>query len=220
MAFTITQVKAVLSSAGVPVENLETAAEEICSRHKAEMDSLKEERDTLAQAVADADAYKEQLDEANSKLKAEADKLKAAEAERDDFKGKYETVTADFDKLKADNAARDDSTRRESAIRTAAKSMNYSDEAIEIILDSKKDFASKLVFGDDGKPTNVDDVFNEIAAYRPGIVPKVTTENHVPDNPPGNAGGRAFENMPLSERMKYANENPDNPDVRSWLGKN
>ena len=70
MAFTVKQIKAVLSSHGIPVENLDTAAEEICSRHKADMDSLIEERDSFKKSAADAEAYKEQLDEANSDRKS------------------------------------------------------------------------------------------------------------------------------------------------------
>ena len=49
MSFSVKQIKAILSNHNMPVEDLEGAAEEICSKHSADMDAIKEERDNLKQ---------------------------------------------------------------------------------------------------------------------------------------------------------------------------
>lgn len=190
MAFTVKQIKAVLSSHGIPVESLDAAAEEICSRHKADMDSLIEERDSYKKSAADADAYKEQLDEANSRLKAETDNRKAIEKERDEIKGKYDTATADLDKIKTENAERESTERSKKALSDYLKSKQYSDKAISLIR-NKSDFHKSVQFDDNGKPTNLADVLKSIQADEDfsGFTPEVKQSGHTPATPPGNTGG-------------------------------
>ena len=36
-------------------------------------------------------------------------------------------------------------------------------------------------------------------------------------NPPANTGGSTFEKMSLAEKMRFANENPENAEVKNWL---
>lgn len=201
MAYTIKQVKAVLSSHGMPVENLDAAAEELCGRHKADLDSLKEERDNFKRAAADADAYKEQLDEANSKLKAESDKSKALEKERDEIKGKYDTATADLEKLKTDNAERETTERSKKSLSDYLKEQKYSEHAIRFIR-NKGDFHKAIEFDDDGKATNLADVLKSIQADEDfsGFTPKVTETSHTPATPPANTGGKKA--MTKDEIMK------------------
>lgn len=88
MAFSIKQIKAILSSHNMPVEDLDAAAEDICARHSADLDSIKEERDTFkknAETLAD--------------VQKELDALKANTG--DDFKAKYEKEKKDFEDYKA-----------------------------------------------------------------------------------------------------------------------
>ena len=88
MAFSIKQIKAILSSHNMPVDDLDAAAEDICARHSADLDSIKEERDTFkknAETLAD--------------VQKELDALKANTG--DDFKAKYEKEKKDFEDYKA-----------------------------------------------------------------------------------------------------------------------
>lgn len=189
MAFTVKQIKAVLSSHGIPVENLDAAAEEICSRHKADMDSLIEERDSFKKSAADAEAYKEQLDEANSKLKAETDNRKAAEKERDEIKGKYDTAAADLDKIKAENAERETDEKCRKALADFLHEQKYSDFAVKNI--TRNGFHKSVQFGEDGKPKNLDEILKTIQADEgfSGFTPKTTEKSHTPATPPANTGG-------------------------------
>ena len=88
MAFSVKQIKALLSEHGLPVDNLDAAADEICRRHAADLDSIKEERDTykkdaetLAEVQKELDALKNQPD--------------------DGYKEKYEKEHKDFSDFKA-----------------------------------------------------------------------------------------------------------------------
>jgi len=183
MAFT----RRYLTALGIEAEKIEeimAAHVEVTEALKAQIADSKEEADELAKA-------KDEIAKLKSSQKEMAEKLKAAETERDDFKGKYDTAAADIEKMKSDNEARETTAKREDAIRSAAKAKKLSDEAISIILDSKKDYASRIEFGDDGKAKNVDDVFKEIFADRPSLSESNRKVNHTPDNPPANSGGKA-----------------------------
>lgn len=78
MALTKTQVKEILSAAGVPAENLEQAVTKIMDGHIMSIDALREQRDTY---------------------KADADKLASVQKELDDLKAKGD---ADWEKRYTD----------------------------------------------------------------------------------------------------------------------
>lgn len=190
MGYTVKQITAILSNHGMPLENCAAAAEELCGRHKADLDSIKEERDSLKAAATTVEALKEQLAESEKKLKESNDKLSAAEKERDDYKGKSETSSAELEKLKSDYAAKETVAKKESVIKRAAKERKYSDEAISILLDSKADYSGRVEFDKDGNATNLDDIFTAIAVDKPMLTPKTETTSVALANPPANTGGK------------------------------
>lgn len=89
MAFSIKQIKAILSNHNMPVDDLDAAAEDICARHSADLDSIKEERDTFKK---DSETLKS--------VQKELDALKANNG--DDYKAKYEKEKKDFSDYKAE----------------------------------------------------------------------------------------------------------------------
>lgn len=112
MAFGIKQIKSILSDNGIPLENLDKCAEELCGRHKTDIDSIKEERDS----------YKEQADTLE-KVQKELDEIKAG-----DYKSKYETVKADYEKLKNDNSAKELRAKKEKAFSEWLKKEGYTEK--------------------------------------------------------------------------------------------
>lgn len=118
MAFSIKQIKAILSSHNMPVDDLDAAAEDICARHSADLDSIKEERDTFkkdAETLAD--------------VKKELDALKANTG--DDFKAKYEKEKQDFADYKAEIAKEKALEAKRAVLRKIAKDAGLSEKGIE-----------------------------------------------------------------------------------------
>lgn len=195
------------------VDEIMAAHVEVTDALKAQISDSKDEADKLSKAQAE-------LDKLKASHKDTVDKLSTAEKERDEIKSKYDAATADLDKIKADNAERESTERSKKALSDYLKEQKYSDTAIKLI--NRNGFHKSVEFDEAGKPKNLESVLKTIQADEDfaGFTPKASTENHTPANPPANTGGSSFEKMPLGEKMKFANDNPDNPDVRSWLGKN
>jgi len=117
MAFSIKQIKAILSSHNMPVDDLDAAAEDICARHSADLDSIKEERDTFkkdAETLAD--------------VQKELDALKANTG--DDFKAKYEKEKQDFADYKAEIAKEKALEAKRAVLREIAKDAGLSEAGI------------------------------------------------------------------------------------------
>ena len=117
MAFSIKQIKAILSAHNMPVEDLDAAAEDICARHSADLDSIKEERDAFkkdAETLADT--------------KKELDALKANTG--DDFKAKYEKEKDDFAAYKAEIAKEKALEAKRAVLREIAKDAGLSEAGI------------------------------------------------------------------------------------------
>lgn len=117
MAFSIKQIKAILSNHNMPVDDLDAAAEDICARHSADLDSIKEERDTFkkdAETLAD--------------VQKELDALKANTG--DDFKAKWEKEKQDFAEYKAGIEKEKALEAKRAVLRDIAKDAGLSEAGI------------------------------------------------------------------------------------------
>ena len=92
MSFSIKQIKAILSEHNMPVDDLDKATEEICARHSADLEGIKEERDI----------YKKDA-ETLASVQKELDTLKAATSDgKNPYKVKYEAIKEEFEAYKKD----------------------------------------------------------------------------------------------------------------------
>lgn len=162
---------------------------QIMARHVGVTDALKEQ-------IADSDAQADELSKVKDELaklkashKEQAEKLSTAEKERDEIKGKYDTATADLDKIKAENAERETDEKCKKALADFLHEQKYSDFAVKNI--TRNGFHKSVQFGEDGKPTNLDEILKTIQADEgfSGFTPKTTEKSHTPANPPANTGG-------------------------------
>lgn len=172
--------------------------EELISEHitvvnalKAQIAELETKLETAESKVSKLDEVKEQLKTAKDSLKDTTDKLTEAEKARDDALSKADTAAKDLETLKTDTAAKETASKREKALREELKNGKYSDEAVNIIFDSKRDFAAKVEFDDDGKAKNLADIMGEIDTAYPQYKPKETVSGSNPATPPANNGGNA-----------------------------
>ena len=180
MAFTLKGIKALLSENGLPVDNLDKAAEEICSRHNATLDSIKEERDgykkdaeTLATVKADLATAQKELEQ----LRNQPD---------DGYKAKYEKVKKDFDDFKT-------ATENEKVL--AAKKAAYTDLCKDAGL-SDKGVAKAVKYADwsaveldaDGKIVSAADHIKAVKEEWAEHVVKEDTKGANTPNPPKGTG--------------------------------
>lgn len=125
MAFSVKQVKAILSSHNIPVDELDKCAEEICSRHAADFDSIKEERDTYKKDAETLVSVRKELDD----LKAAAEK-----DGKDPFKVKYEAIKEEYENYKKDQTAKETKAAKSSAYRALLKEAGISDKRLDAVL--------------------------------------------------------------------------------------
>lgn len=194
------------------VDEIMSAHVEVTDALKAQINDSKDEADKLTKVQAE-------LDKLKASQKEQAEKLSAAEKERDEIKGKYDTATADLDKIKTENAERETDEKCRKALADFLHEQKFSDFAVKNI--TGNGVYKSVQFGEDGKATNLDEILKTIQTDErySGFMPKISEKSHTPANPPANTGGSAFEKMTLGEKMKYANDNPGDSEVVSWLKK-
>lgn len=189
-----------LAGIGIEADKIEA----IMEAHVEVVEGLKAKIAESGDSAEELARVKAELEKAKNDLKTAQDTIKAAEKE--DYKGKYETEKAAHEALQSEIAAKESAAKKEAALTAAAKAAKYSDDAIAVILDSKKDYAGRIEFDKDGKATNLDAILGEIATDRPGLVPKATETHHEPATPPANVGGKKSMTWDEIDQIKDVNE--------------
>lgn len=204
--FSVKQIKAVLSDAGLPVDALDKTAEDICARHSAALDSIKEERDS----------YKEEAAQL-ANVKAELEKLKTSGD--DGFKAKYEKEHEAFEKYKAEVAHEAELNTKKAAFLEILKDAGITkDTSIAKVL-KYTDLDKLGALNADGKFEEAKEILKAVKAEWPEHITTEAEHGANTPTPPSNNGGNTFEKMSLVDKMKFANEHPDDAGVKAWLGK-
>lgn len=176
MAFSIKQIKAILSSHNIPVDELDKAAEEICARHTADLDSIKEERDS----------YKKDA-ETLATVQQELDDLKAKSG--DTFEKKFKDMEKKYNDLVAENERKETTTKIQTAYRALLKDAGVSEKRLESVL--KVTDISNMKLDKDGKLEGADKLKDSIKTEWADFITKDGQQGADPANPPDNNGGKA-----------------------------
>lgn len=184
-----------LKAMGIEEEKIE----QIIEAHTETVDALKNERDELREKADKLPDMQKELD----KLKAAAEK-----GNSDTYKEKYDALQAEYDKFKGDVTAKETKSAKENALREVLKKLGIADKRIPSIVKVTNLDEFEL----DGKG-GIKDAANYEKQKREewsDFIPTEIERKPVPETPPANSGGgkAAFDAMPLSERMKFANEHP------------
>lgn len=220
MALSNEDIRKILEAAETPSDNIRDAIEKIREKNKASLEYLKEDIANLKQENND---LKAKLTEADNKITDYETKLKEAEKKTADgaadSESKYKALSEEFEKYKADISAKEAKAKNESTLSDYLIKQGYSENAANIIA-HRSDYPDKITYDEKGKAANLKDILKEIQSEKDfsGFTPSVTSVNHTPDNPPANTAN-AFDSLSLSEKMKYANEHPNDSDVKTWLDK-
>lgn len=123
MSLTRAQITEILSKAGVPADNMDSAIKEIIAGHTASVDALKERITNLEDANKTAETTKTELEKAKKDLKTAQDALKEAQP----YKEKYDKEHADFEAFKTDVSGREAKAKTDKLFTDWLKAQGYSD---------------------------------------------------------------------------------------------
>lgn len=123
MALRRSDLKEILSEAGVTAEKIDAAVSAIIDRHTATVDKLKDDIAELKTESAKVTELTEKLTKSEADLKTAQDALKAAEP----YKGKYEQEHADFEAFKTDVSGREAKAKTDKLFTDWLKAQGYSD---------------------------------------------------------------------------------------------
>jgi Skp family chaperone for outer membrane proteins len=193
MALTKAQVTEILSAAGVDSEHMGTAVNKIMDGHVSSINALREE---VAQYKADADKLPD--------LQKELEVYKAKDGEG--WEQKAKDFEQKYNELLADNQHKETHAAKEAAYRELLKAAGISEKRIDAVLRVSDVDGVELV---DGKIKGADKLTESVKNEWGDFIVTTTTKGADTPNPPANdAGKAAFDAMPLSEKMKFANEHP------------
>ena len=207
MDFSVKQIKELLSTAGLPVDALDRTAEEICSRHNTTLDAIKEERDKFkTDAETLATVEKELAD-----LKSQKD---------DGFKDKYEAEHKAFEAFKADITHKALLEARKAAFLDVLKDAGITkDTSIAKVLKYTNLDTDVYELDDKGKFKDAKAILKAVKEEWPEHITVERTDGADTKHPPEVHDGSDFEKMTLVDKMRFANEHPNDEAVKAWLTK-
>jgi len=193
-----------LSAMGIEAEKVE----EIITAYAESLNSVKEERDRykadsekLAEVTKERDKYK----------------LIAENKPANDFEDKYNSLKTEFDNFKADVLARETKAKKDSAYGNLLKESGIPEKHIPAIL--KVSDTDSLAFENDGSVKDKQKILDTIKSEWSDFIPAVSRSGADVATPPSNTTGDTFSAMPLAQKMTYANEHPNDEQVKTWLSK-
>lgn len=183
--------------------------DEIISAHTETVNGLKQQ---VAQYKDDAEKLAE--------VQAELDSLKEAAAKnggKNPFEVKYNAIKEEFDNYKAEQAKKETQAAKEAAYKDLLKAAGISEKRIDAVV--RVSDLDSVELDKDGKIKDAEKLTESIKTEWADFITTTQVKGAEVSNPPANNGGSAFEQMPLAEKMQYANDHPDDQAVKDWLGK-
>lgn len=174
----------------------------------------------IAAHLAVVDPLKDDL----QRYRADAEKLPGVQKELDDLKAasannEWETMYNNehiaFEKYKAEVAAAAQTEKVKAAYKELLKDVGINEKRFEAIL-RLTDF-SKMKLGDKGLE-DADKLKEAIKSDWADYIPETHEDGADVGNPPNNSS-TPFDKMNLTEKMAYANQHPNAPEVMNWLKK-
>lgn len=157
MALRRSDLKEILSEAGVTAEKIDAAVSAIIDRHTATVDKLKDDISELKAETAKVTELTEKLSKSETDLKTAQDALKEAQP----YKEKYDKEHADFETFKTETATKETKLKSDAAFTSWLKAQGYSDAGVAKIV---KYGGFTPEFDDGGNITNADSLLQSVSA--------------------------------------------------------
>lgn len=175
---------------------------------------FEEYSNAIAGLTADRDKYKEQAEKLASvekelvKAQAKAEELETVSEQLKKVRAEYADFKAgvDADKVKA---------VKEKAYRQLLQETGISEKAIDKII--KVTDLAGVEIDDKNNVKDKTEIIKNIKNEWSDFIVTQTERGAEVANPPTNTGGSTFEKMSLYDKMIFANEHPDNAEVKNWL---
>lgn len=180
MALTKTQLKEILSAAGISAENAEVAIGKIMDGHVASINALREDKEDLQKEVA---KYKEDAEKL-ADVQKELDGLKAKGDP--DWQKKYEDEHTAFEEFKSAAAKEKETEQKTALYRKLLAECNIDKKRIDAVI--KVTDIDKLTVKD-GQLDNLDALKADIKKEWSGFIMSERKQGAEVDNPPDNNGG-------------------------------
>lgn len=168
----------------------------------------------IAGITADRDRYKEQADQLAS-VEKELVKAQAKAEELETVSEQLKKVSAEYADYKAGVDADKVKAVKEKAYRQLLQETGISEKAIDKII--KVTDLSGVEVDDKNNVKDKTEIIKNIKTEWSDFIITQTERGAEVANPPTNTGGSTFEKMSLAEKMRFANENPENAEVKNWL---
>ena len=152
-------------------------------------------------------------------VEKELNELKAANSGSEDFKIKYETEHTAFEKYKSEIAAKETRAAKETALKAYFEKNNIVGKNQAIAMRGIKSELDGIELDEKGNIKDTASLDELVKGDYAGLVSTTKTEGANIADPPANIGGNTFDKMPLYEKMKFANEHPNDASVKAFLGK-
>ena len=167
------------------------------------------------------DELKTEREKANrlGEVEKELNDLKTANAGKQDFEALYNAEHTAFESYKSEITAKEARTAKEAAIGAFFEKNNILGKQKKIAMMAIKGDIDGYEVDEDGKLKDTKPLETLIKEDFAGLVSTTKTEGANIAEPPANIGGDAFEKLPLYEKMKFANEHPNDASVKAFLGK-
>lgn len=179
------------------------------------VEAHRETVDGLQKSLTTAEEKAKRLDDVEKEL----DEIKARNSGAEDFKAKYENEHTAFEKYKSEIAAKETRTAKESAVKAYFEKNNIVGTNQAIALRGIKSELDGIELDEKGNIKDTASLDELIKGDYAGLISTTKTEGAHTSTPPNNTGGNTFETMTLTEKMRYANEHPNDASVKAFLGK-
>lgn len=189
----------------------EQQIQSVIDMHTDTVNALKEKIDAAESGKEASDKLKADYD----KLKADYDAIKQTAADNAKYKEQYESTKAEYEKFKTDTETKAAKAATDAIYTKWLKGRGYPDKVAAKIVKSGE---FNPEFDEHRAIKNEDKLSEEVDAEWGDFKAKERTEGAKTENPPANVNKSAFDGLTLGEKMKYANEHPNDANVKAFLG--
>lgn len=186
----------------------------------------KEQEDAVVEAHTETisglkDELKTEREKANrlATVEKELNDLKTANAGKPNYEELYNADHTALENLRSEITAKEARAAKEAAIGAFFEKNNIVGKQKKIAMMAIKGDIDGYEVDEAGNLKDTKSLETLIKEDFAGLVSTTRTEGAGIAEPPANIGGDAFDKLPLYEKMKFANEHPNDASVKAFLGK-